>query len=199
MRWPPAAARFGGEVEQVRILTPDKDLGQCLEGDHVVVVDVIRKRVMNEQALLERRGIRPESVPDYLALTGDEADGIPGLPGFGERTAGALLGRFVHLETVPLDPQAVATDDPRRRPSGRDAARAAGRRAALPDAGHPAAGRAAGAVAGGPALQGYAGGAAQGAVRADVNRLTYPFACKYFQHGRDDRLSLPPSCPTLRP
>jgi 5'-3' exonuclease len=100
-----AAARFGREVEQVRILTPDKDLGQCLEGDHVVLVDVIRKRVVNEQALLERRGIRPESVPDYLALTGDDADGIPGLPGFGERTAAALLGRFLHLESVPLDPR----------------------------------------------------------------------------------------------
>jgi len=98
-----AAARYGPEVEQVRILTPDKDLGQCLESDHVVQVDVIRKRVIDEQALLQRRGIKPESIPDYLALTGDEADGIPGLPGFGERTASALLARFVHLESVPLD------------------------------------------------------------------------------------------------
>jgi 5'-3' exonuclease len=99
------AARFRGEVEQVRILTPDKDLGQCLESDRVVQVDVIRKRVLDESALLQRRGIRPQSIPDYLALTGDDADGIPGLPGFGERTAGALLSRFVHLEQVPLDPQ----------------------------------------------------------------------------------------------
>ena len=98
-----AAARYGAEVEQVRILTPDKDLGQCLVADHVVQVDVIRKRVLDEQTLLARRGIRPESIPDFLALTGDEADGIPGLPGFGERTASALLGRFVHLEFIPLD------------------------------------------------------------------------------------------------
>ena len=98
-----AAALYGPQVEQVRILTPDKDLGQCLEADHVVQVDVIRKRVTNEQALVERRGIKPESIPDFLALTGDEADGIPGLPGFGERTASALLARFVHLEYVPLD------------------------------------------------------------------------------------------------
>jgi len=97
------AARYGGEVEQVRILTPDKDLGQCLEADHIVQVDVIRKRVLNEQTLFARWGIRPESIPDFLALTGDEADGIPGLPGFGERTASALLGRFVHLEFIPLD------------------------------------------------------------------------------------------------
>ena len=98
-----AAARYGPQVEQVRILTPDKDLGQCLEADHIVQVDVLRKRVVNEQALIERRGIRPESIPDFLALTGDDADGIPGLPGFGERTASALLARFVHLEFIPLD------------------------------------------------------------------------------------------------
>jgi len=98
-----AAALFGPQVEQVRILSPDKDFGQCLEADHVVQVDVIRKRVVNEQALVERRGIKPESIPDFLALTGDEADGIPGLPGFGERTASALLARFVHLEYLPLD------------------------------------------------------------------------------------------------
>ena len=101
-----AAARYGPQVEQVRILTPDKDLGQCLEADHIVQVDVLRKRVVNEQALIERRGIRPESIPDYLALTGDDADGIPGLPGFGERTASALLARFVHLEFIPLDARA---------------------------------------------------------------------------------------------
>jgi 5'-3' exonuclease len=98
-----AASRFAGQVDQVRILTPDKDLGQCLESDHVVQIDVVRKRVLDETALLQRRGIRPESIPDYLALTGDEADGIPGLPGFGERTASALLARFVHLHDVPLD------------------------------------------------------------------------------------------------
>src|SRR5205085_7812643 len=110
-----AAAKYAGQVEQVRILTPDKDLGQCLEADHIVQIDVIRKRVLDERALLQRRGIRPESVPDYLALTGDDADGIPGLPGFGERTASALLARFVHLENVPLDgrgwPEAVRGAD----------------------------------------------------------------------------------------
>ncbi len=98
-----AAARYGAHFDQVRILTPDKDLGQCLERDHVVQVDVIRKKVTDEQALLQRRGVKPESVPDLLALTGDDADGIPGLPGFGERTAAALLARFGHLERIPLD------------------------------------------------------------------------------------------------
>jgi 5'-3' exonuclease len=98
-----AAHRFKGEVEQVRILTPDKDLGQCLDGQRVVQFDVIRKREIDEAALRERRGIGPESIPDYLALCGDDADGIPGLPGFGERTASLLLAKFKHLEQVPLD------------------------------------------------------------------------------------------------
>jgi 5'-3' exonuclease len=95
------AARFADAVEQVRILTPDKDLGQCLVGRRVVQVDRIRRKEIDEEALVARRGIRPESVPDYLALVGDAADGIPGLPGFGPRTASALLARFVHLEDIP--------------------------------------------------------------------------------------------------
>ncbi len=98
------AARFRDAVDQVRILTPDKDLGQCLLGRRVVQVDRIRKREIDEEALLARRGIRPESVPDYLALVGDEADGIPGLAGFGEKTASALLARHAHLEHIPEDP-----------------------------------------------------------------------------------------------
>lgn len=110
-----AAERFRGEVEQVRLLTPDKDLGQCLVADRVVQVDVIRKRVIDEAAFLQRRGIKPESLPDFLALTGDDADGIPGLPGFGERTASSLLAKFVHLEEVPLDargwPEGVRSAD----------------------------------------------------------------------------------------
>ncbi len=98
------AARFRDLVEQVRILTPDKDLGQCLVGRRVVQVDRIRKREIDEETLLARRGIRPESVPDYLALVGDAADGIPGLTGFGEKTASTLLARHVHLERIPGDP-----------------------------------------------------------------------------------------------
>jgi len=123
-----AAARWREQVDQVRILTPDKDLGQCLEGDRVVQIDVIRKRTLDESTLLARRGVTPRSVPDFLALTGDDADGIPGLPGFGERTASALLAKFIHLDEVPLDA--------RRWPAG---VRAADRLAAtlrerLPDA-----------------------------------------------------------------
>jgi 5'-3' exonuclease len=99
------AARFADAVDQVRILTPDKDLGQCLRGTHVVQVDWRTKTVVDEQALLRRRGVQPGSVPDWLALTGDDADGIPGLPGFGEKTASALLAKFIHLEGIPGDPR----------------------------------------------------------------------------------------------
>ena len=98
-----AAFRFRDQVDQVRILTPDKDLGQCLQGNRVVQIDVIRRRTLDEAALLARRGVTPASIPDYLALIGDDADGIPGLPGFGERTASALLAKYVHLDGVPLD------------------------------------------------------------------------------------------------
>ena len=96
-----AAARFREVVEQVVICTPDKDLGQCLEDARIVQLDRRNDVVIDEAAFRERRGIAPESVPDYLALVGDSADGIPGLPGFGEKTASALLSRYVHLEDVP--------------------------------------------------------------------------------------------------
>jgi 5'-3' exonuclease len=100
------AARFAPEVEQVRILTPDKDLGQCLRGSKVVQVDRMRGKMVNEDALRALRGIGPESIPDWLALVGDTADGIPGLPGFGEKGAAAVLAAFGHLEAVPADPRA---------------------------------------------------------------------------------------------
>ena len=85
----------------MRILTPDKDLGQCLSGDRVVQVDRMRNRVIDEGTLLAARGVVPASVPDYLALIGDDADGIPGIRGFGEKTAAALLRVYGHLENIP--------------------------------------------------------------------------------------------------
>jgi 5'-3' exonuclease len=96
-----AAARWSEDAEQVRILTPDKDLGQCLSGDRVVQVDRMRKKVITEATLRRDRGIAPASIPDYLALVGDTADGIPGIPGFGQKTAAALLGVYGHLEGIP--------------------------------------------------------------------------------------------------
>jgi 5'-3' exonuclease len=95
------AARWGAEVDQVRILTPDKDLGQCIRGERVVQVDRMRKKLIDETGLLAVRGVLPESIPDYLALVGDTADGIPGIKGFGEKTAAALLREYVHVERIP--------------------------------------------------------------------------------------------------
>jgi 5'-3' exonuclease len=85
---------FRDQVEQVRILTPDKDLGQCLRGERVVQVDRRQKKVTNEVAFRTERGFGPASMPDFLALTGDSADGIPGLAGFGRKSAGMLLGAY---------------------------------------------------------------------------------------------------------
>jgi 5'-3' exonuclease len=98
------ARRFAGEVGQVRIMSPDKDLAQCLRGDRVVQVDRRQRKVTDEAAFRAARGYGPESVPDFLALTGDTADGIPGLPGFGEKSAGTLVGAYGHLEAIPDDP-----------------------------------------------------------------------------------------------
>jgi len=95
------AARFRDEVDQVRIMTPDKDLGQCIRGTRVVQVDRRQMKVTDEAAFRERRGFAPASMPDYLALTGDAADGFPGLRGFGEKTAGMLIGAYGRLEDIP--------------------------------------------------------------------------------------------------
>jgi 5'-3' exonuclease len=99
-----AAVRFVDEVEQVRILTPDKDLGQVVRDTRIVQVDRMRDRVLDEAAILERRGVPPASIPDLLALVGDTADGIPGLPGFGEKTAATLLAHYGTVHAIPADP-----------------------------------------------------------------------------------------------
>lgn len=96
-----AAHRFAGAVDEVRLLTPDKDLAQCLRGSRVVQVDRRQQKVTDEAGFLTARGFSPRSVPDFLALTGDVADGIPGLPGFGEKSAAVVLGAYEHLEAIP--------------------------------------------------------------------------------------------------
>jgi len=97
------AARFRDEVDQVCILTPDKDLAQCLRGERVVQIDRRQKKLTTEASFLATRGFAPSSVPDFLALTGDTADGIPGLKGFGDKSAGLLLSAYPHLEDIPDD------------------------------------------------------------------------------------------------
>ncbi|TPV95367.1 MAG: flap endonuclease [Myxococcales bacterium FL481] len=98
-----AAARWRDDVEQIRILSPDKDLGQCIVSQRVVLVDRMRGREMDEAGHIEARGIHPTRVPDYLALVGDSADGIPGIPGFGAKTATALLRHYPRLDDIPAD------------------------------------------------------------------------------------------------
>ncbi len=103
-----AARRWRDDVEQVRILTPDKDLGQCVVGTRVVQVDRIRRRVIDEDGVRDRNGVAPASIPDWLALVGDTADGIPGIRGFGAKTAAALLSHYGNVEAIPADPTAWA-------------------------------------------------------------------------------------------
>jgi 5'-3' exonuclease len=100
-----AAARFAADprVSQVRILTPDKDLGQVLEGERVVQVDRVRERRITEATLWADKKLTPASVPDFLALVGDTADGIPGLEGWGEKSTSEVLATYPHLEDIPAD------------------------------------------------------------------------------------------------
>ena len=96
-----AAMRWRDQVAQVRIMTPDKDLGQCVTGNRVVQVDRMRRRVIDEDGVVAKNGVSPASIPDWLALVGDTADGIPGIPGFGAKTTAALLSRYGTVEAIP--------------------------------------------------------------------------------------------------
>jgi 5'-3' exonuclease len=98
-----AAARcaVSPDVEQVLICTPDKDMAQCVRGSRVVCFDRMRRRVLDEPAVVERFGVSPASIPDWLALVGDDADGIPGVPRWGAKSASAVLARYGHLEAIP--------------------------------------------------------------------------------------------------
>lgn len=91
------------EVEQVVICSPDKDLAQMVRGDAVVCYDRRREKVMNEAGVVEKFGVSPRSIPDLLALTGDAADGIPGIPKWGAKTSATLLARYGHIEGIPHD------------------------------------------------------------------------------------------------
>lgn len=95
------AARFRDQVDQVRILSPDKDLGQCIRGNHVVQVDRMRDKVTDEKTLRELRGIGPASIPDWLGLMGDSADGIPGIPSWGAKSSSAVLAHYEHIAAIP--------------------------------------------------------------------------------------------------
>jgi 5'-3' exonuclease len=97
-----AAAR-DPRVERVIICTPDKDLAQCVKGTRIVQLDRRTRVTRDEAGVIQKFGVTPESIPDYLALVGDSADGYPGLPGWGAKSSAAVLAKFVHLESIPAD------------------------------------------------------------------------------------------------
>ncbi len=98
-----AAASRDARVDRVVICTPDKDLGQCVRGSRVVQLNRRTRVEMDEAGVVKKFGVRPESIPDYLALVGDAADGYPGLPGWGAKSTAAVLAKFGHLEAIPPD------------------------------------------------------------------------------------------------
>ncbi|MFP4311127.1 MAG: 5'-3' exonuclease H3TH domain-containing protein [Nitriliruptoraceae bacterium] len=98
-----AAVQLADASDQVRLLTPDKDLAQVVRGRHIVQVDRARGTVRDEAAIEDRFGVKPAAIPDLLALVGDDADGIPGLPGIGARIAAVLLARYGNLSDIPPD------------------------------------------------------------------------------------------------
>ena len=98
-----AGAAQDSRVEQVVICTPDKDLAQCVRGSRVVQLNRRTRITLDEPGVVEKYGVSPESIPDYLALVGDAADGYPGLAGWGPKSSAAVLARFFHLESIPKD------------------------------------------------------------------------------------------------
>ncbi|MBS1956519.1 MAG: flap endonuclease [Cyanobacteria bacterium SZAS-4] len=99
-----AKAAANPNVDRVVICTPDKDLGQCVVGDRVVQLDRRREITRNEAGIIEKFGVRPTSIPDYLGLVGDTADGFPGITGWGAKAASSVLMIYEHYENIPKDP-----------------------------------------------------------------------------------------------
>src|SRR5260221_14738430 len=102
-----ATARFKDEagLEQIVICSPDKDLAQLVSGSRIVGWDRRRDILIDEAGVVEKFGVRPQSIPDWLGLVGDAADGFPGIPGWGEKSAAAVLAKYEPLEAIPADPQ----------------------------------------------------------------------------------------------
>lgn len=98
-----AVAAADERVEQVIMCTPDKDLGQCVVGDRVVQFDRRKGVVLDREGIIDKFGVPPESIPDYLGLMGDASDGFPGLPGWGAKSASTVLARYGHIEDIPAD------------------------------------------------------------------------------------------------
>jgi len=97
------AAAGDPRVERVIICTPDKDLAQCVRGTRIVQLDRRKRITRDEAGVIQKFGVSPASIPDYLALVGDASDGYPGLPGWGAKSTAAVLAKFGHLESIPAD------------------------------------------------------------------------------------------------
>ncbi len=103
-----SAARLAGahpDIEQIFICTPDKDLSQCVAGTRIVQFDRRQRTLRDEEGVVDKFGVRPASIPDYLALVGDSADGFPGIPGWGAKSTSTVLAHYEHLEAIPLRSQ----------------------------------------------------------------------------------------------
>src|SRR6185295_5999767 len=98
-----AAARFAplADVKRIVICSPDKDLAQCVRGERVVCLDRMRRKTLDEQGVHEKFGVAPESIPDWLALVGDSADGCPRIPRWGAKSAAAVLAVYARIEAIP--------------------------------------------------------------------------------------------------
>ena len=98
-----AIARFGDDprIEQIIVCSVDKDLAQLVDGDRIVLRDRMRRITYDEAGVIDKFGVAPESIPDYLALVGDSSDGYPGLPGWGSKSAAAVLAKWRHLDDIP--------------------------------------------------------------------------------------------------
>jgi 5'-3' exonuclease len=107
-----AAARADADarVDQVQMLTPDKDLGQMVKGNRVVQYDRRNDVIINESAVIEKFGVTPASIADWLGLVGDTADGFPGLQGWGAKSASSVLAKYIHIENIPDDESQWTTD-----------------------------------------------------------------------------------------
>ena len=101
-----AARRFSKtkSVEQILICSPDKDLAQLVSGDKIVCWDRRREIIIDEAGVIEKYGVSPQSIPDWLALVGDSADGYPGIPGWGAKSASVVLSHYGHMEKIPDNP-----------------------------------------------------------------------------------------------
>lgn len=98
-----AAVRWVDDVEQVVICSPDKDMCQVVVADRIVTYNRREQKLIDEEGVVDKFGVHPESIPDYLALVGDTADGVPGLPGWGAKSSSTVLARYPRLELIPAD------------------------------------------------------------------------------------------------